>query len=376
MIRIPRIAFIHDSAPSYRQPLFRQMAENGTVQFFFINEDPARIPSGSRIARGVRIPLSSDYLIAPSLLSQILSAHKTSPFDAILCPEPSSYSAQIAWLAARQLRIPHIVWSGEWFTARHPRRWLMRPLERAIIRSASLCLAYSTRTASRLARYGAPAEKIRVIGNASDYAFTPPAQAALDQARAEWAIGARPVILFLGRLMAFKAPDLLIEAVAQLRDLDPFLLMAGSGPLFPHLRVRATRFGLRSFHMTGEEVRTKPEKDLLYGLASIFALPSRRARIAEPWGLVVNEAASAGLPIVVSDHVGAVGDLIRDGETGRVAPEGDACALARGLRACLENPADAGVMGERARKAASAFTIERLADGFQQAFRDATGAIG
>jgi glycosyltransferase involved in cell wall biosynthesis len=374
MTQSPRIAFVHDACPSYRQPLFRQLAKEGEVQFFFINERTDRVPDDSQILTGARIPFSSDYLVAPALFSKILTAHKKTPFDAIVCPEPSSFSAQIAWLAARQLRLPYLVWSGEWYTARHPRRWLMRPWERAIIRSASVCLAYSTRTALRLERYGARAENIRVVGNASDYTFTSPTSAALDQARIEWAIGARPVILFLGRMMEFKAPDLLLEAVARLRDLDPFLLMAGSGPMLPHLRSLASRLGIRSFRIAGEEVRTATEKDLLFGLATVFALPSRRTRIAEPWGLVVNEAASAALPIVISDHVGAAGDLIRAEESGLIVPEGDPAQLAASIRRCLEAPDMARRLGAHARAAGSAYTIARIANGFQQAFCDAAGA--
>jgi colanic acid/amylovoran biosynthesis glycosyltransferase len=368
MTRAPRIAFIHDSYPPYRQPLFQQLARRQSVQFFFINEFNHRVPAGSSITRGIRIPWSSDYVVAPALLPMILAAHRADPFDAILCPEPSSFSASAAWLAARRLGLPHIVWSGEWFTARHPRRLLMRPLESAIIRSAAVCLAYSSRTARRLERYGARPENIRVIGNASDYDFSPPPTAALEEKRFAWGIGRRPVVSFLGRLMSFKAPDLLVAAIAQLRDLDPFLVIAGSGPMLPGLRVLATHLGVRAFRMTGEEVRSAAEKDILFGLSSVFVLPSRRARIAEPWGLVVNEAARAALPIVVSDHVGSAGDLIRNGETGLVVPEGDPVALAQALRRMLEAPGQARNLGEHARAAAAGFTIERMTEEFQRAF--------
>jgi glycosyltransferase involved in cell wall biosynthesis len=41
----------------------------------------------------------------------------------------------------------------------------------------------------------------------------------------------------------------------------------------------------------------------------------------EPWGLVVNEALSAGLPVIASKEVGACFDLIKDKETGFVAED-------------------------------------------------------
>ncbi len=50
----------------------------------------------------------------------------------------------------------------------------------------------------------------------------------------------------------------------------------------------------------------------LYVAADVFALLSER----EPWAVVVNEAAACGLPLVLSDRVGAAHDLLRDGENG------------------------------------------------------------
>ena len=59
--------------------------------------------------------------------------------------------------------------------------------------------------------------------------------------------------------------------------------------------------------------------------ADIFALLSAH----EPWGVVVNEAAASGLPLVLSDRVGAAADLLRDGENGMLVPYGD---VSRGRR--------------------------------------------
>ena len=50
----------------------------------------------------------------------------------------------------------------------------------------------------------------------------------------------------------------------------------------------------------------------VYVAADVFALLSER----EPWAVVVNEAAACGLPLVLSDRVGAAHDLLRDGENG------------------------------------------------------------
>jgi glycosyltransferase involved in cell wall biosynthesis len=187
----------------------------------------------------------------------------------------------------------------------------------------------------------------------------------LDQLRREWLIHDRQIVLFLGRLVRFKGPDLLLDAFAGIgpeRGLS--LVLAGQGPELRSLQERARRRGVENVHFTGRAVEGRHEKDLLYGLASVFVLPSRRGRIAEPWGLVLNEAASASLPIVTTQWAGAVGDLIRDGDTGFVVPSEDAKSLRATLLDIRDHPRQAQELGLRAREAAMPFTIERMADAF------------
>jgi glycosyltransferase involved in cell wall biosynthesis len=369
-----RVAFVHDSYPDYRRPLFARLAERYDLDFFFLNQETAALPPGSVNIRGYRIPEMSDLVLAPSLSAKIREAHSRKPFDIVFCPEPSSYSAFAAGGVARRLRLPYVVFSGEWYPARHPRRWLTRGLERSLVRGAACCLAYGTRVRDRLADLGADPEKILITGNASPYRHTPAAPDEMENARREWRIGSMPVVLFLGRLLPFKAPEVLVEAFAFVRrEMPSFLLMAGDGPRREPLLRQARRLGLTDFRITGMEVRGDRQKDLLYSLAGVFVLPSRMGRIAEPWGLVLNEAASAGLSIVTTDGVGAAPDLIRDGETGRVVPQANARALADAITGFLRSPADARAFGARAKARGQAFTIERMAETFGCAFDRAAG---
>jgi glycosyltransferase involved in cell wall biosynthesis len=369
-----RVAFVHDSFPPYRRPLFDALAQRCDLRCFFLNQEQTGLPPHSVSVRGYRIPEMSDFTVAPALAGRILEAHRREPFDVVLCPEPSYFSALAAGWTARRIRRPYVVFSGEWYAARHPRRALTFLFERSLVRGAACCLAYGTRVWLRLARLGAEPGRILITGNASPYGFTPASAADLRRTRADWRIGSKPVILFLGRLLSFKAPEILVEAFSILRRGVPsFLLIAGDGPELSGLRRRAERLGLADVRFTGAEVRSDREKDLLYSLAGVFVLPSRKGRIAEPWGLVLNEAASAGLPIVATDGVGAVGDLIRDGETGRVVRQGDTRALAVAISDFLQSPGTARAFGRRARARAARFTIERMADAFARAFERAAG---
>ena len=113
------------------------------------------------------------------------------------------------------------------------------------MRGAACCLAYGTRVRDRLAGLGADPGKILITGNASPYRHTPAAPDEMENARREWRIGSMPVVLFLGRLLAFKAPEILVDAFAIVRrEIPSFLLMAGDGPRREPLLRQAQRLGL------------------------------------------------------------------------------------------------------------------------------------
>ena len=95
----------------------------------------------------------------------------------------------------------------------------------------------------------------------------------------------------------------------------------------------------------------------------------------EPWGLVVNEAMHAGLPVVATDAVGAAaGGLVRDGENGYVVPERDPVASATRCAACSRDPDVAGAHGRQARVDAAEFNYDRMADAFEGAVEYAIAA--
>jgi glycosyltransferase involved in cell wall biosynthesis len=81
----------------------------------------------------------------------------------------------------------------------------------------------------------------------------------------------------------------------------------------------------------------------------------------EPWGVVLAEAASSGLPIVCTSACGASVDLVRSYYSGLVVPPGDAEAFARALQWIHEHEDQLPVMGSRGRALADAYTAESWA---------------
>jgi glycosyltransferase involved in cell wall biosynthesis len=136
---------------------------------------------------------------------------------------------------------------------------------------------------------------------------------------------------------------LLAESLATLADLDWRLTVVGDGPA---RREIARLFGRRA-RFLGEVAETRlPE---IYAAADIYVWPAVR----EAYGMALLEAQAAGLP-AVAGAVGGVPDILRDGETGLLAREGDAADFAAKLRTLLTDPARRTAMGARARAVVAA----------------------
>jgi len=173
------------------------------------------------------------------------------------------------------------------------------------------------------------------------------------------------VVLSVGRLVPEKGFDVLLRAIAKAGDERFRLVIAGDGPEASRLVDLAEELGVR-MEMKGD----LPEAALAaeYVAADVFALLSRH----EPWGVVVNEAAASGLPLVLSDRVGAAYDLLRDGENGFPVPAGDVAAAAAALGRLA---ADAGLRnsaGARSRELVRDWGYERSVENFLAAVREAT----
>jgi glycosyltransferase involved in cell wall biosynthesis len=87
----------------------------------------------------------------------------------------------------------------------------------------------------------------------------------------------------------------------------------------------------------------------------------------EPFGLVVNEAMLCGLPVVVSDRVGARFDLVRPDENGYVFPAGDVESLSKILRQILPNSEKRIQMSIAARRRMETWSPREYADSFARA---------
>jgi glycosyltransferase involved in cell wall biosynthesis len=148
-------------------------------------------------------------------------------------------------------------------------------------------------------------------------------------ARQRFAIDASrgPVILFVGRMIEKKQPLALLEAFRQVRTKKKcVLLMVGTGEMIAAVRAKVHLHSIPDVICPG--FLDQNQIAAAYAAADVFCLFSSHA---ETWGLVVNEAMTFGLPVVVSDRVGAATDLVREGVNGYVVSHQDVDGLAQRL---------------------------------------------
>ncbi len=138
-------------------------------------------------------------------------------------------------------------------------------------------------------------------------------------------------VLCVARFAPEKNLERLVDAFAQstLPDLGYTLKLVGGGPLRPQLEALAQRYHWLQLH----NWLSYAELPALYGSAQCFILPS----LFEPWGLVVNEALAAGLPVGTSQAVGALPDLLGD-DTPLQFSATDTAGMVRVLEQLIEAP--------------------------------------
>jgi glycosyltransferase involved in cell wall biosynthesis len=167
------------------------------------------------------------------------------------------------------------------------------------------------------------------------------------------------VVLFAGKLVPFKRPVDVVEAVAQVmqQGVPARLLVAGSGPMEADVRARAQALGV-TLDFLGFQNQT--EMPSAYAAADLMVLPSTGR---ETWGLVCNEALACGIPIVVSDQVGCAPDLAKDGLVGRSFSMGNITELADACAATFANPPSNAAI----RAVSDQFSIQRAVGGIVEA---------
>ena len=285
--------------------------------------------------------------------------------------------SRAAFEAARRLGIPSLLRAEtfrECVKGGPARRLLHRLYYSRKFKTIDAVLAIGSRNRDLYLDYGVPEEKIFSTPYAVDNDFFSEHEAACRSARLEHrkslGIGEEQcVFLFVGKLIPEKAASSLIEAAEGLSTEERrsiALLFVGEGSCAEELKQKAAAVPDLTAIFTG--FKNQSELPPLYSASDVFVLPS----LFEPWGLVVNEAMAMGLPLILSDRIGASSDLLRNGENGLQFEAGDAEELSSAMRKFLNDSSWRNAAGKRSREIIAGHHFERVHQGLNRALESVT----
>jgi colanic acid/amylovoran biosynthesis glycosyltransferase len=197
--------------------------------------------------------------------------------------------------------------------------------------------------------------------------FTPRAKRAAEERDAV-------TILFVGRLVEIKGPDVAVRAIARLREISDKairMIVVGDGPRRGDTERLVDTLGLRDT-VVFRGALSQEATIACFAEADIFlytGVTDRDGR-RETQGLVIQEAQAMELPVVASD-VGGVAEGMLPGETGCTCPERDVEAIAQALARLVADPEQRAAFGKRGRAFVKEhFDVGVLGNGLENVYRD------
>jgi glycosyltransferase involved in cell wall biosynthesis len=297
-------------------------------------------PEGSELgnraqARGITVHAVSPHYSRISAATKISQLAKTGEFDIVHANEAHAVTA--AWLARAHRRVPFVISRRVGYPVRNSAVALSR------YQAAARILPISGWVAQRLVSSGIKSENMTVVYEGVEIPRLPPPQVRRE-ARALWGVtDDSPLLGCVGVLLPDKGQDLLIHALADLRNEFPqaLLLLAGDGPDKSRLKQLATSLGITDAVIFVGFVKGM---DPVYSALDVFLFPSR----FEGLGTSLLSAMSYGLPSVAFSCC-AFGEIIEDQKSGFLVETGDVTALRNAAATLLHDPAQAQQMGQAAR---------------------------
>jgi glycosyltransferase involved in cell wall biosynthesis len=166
------------------------------------------------------------------------------------------------------------------------------------------------------------------------------------------------VFLFCGQVIARKGVDLLVTAFDRLiqKGFRARLVLVGRRAELDWALTFSSEKSRRYIEYQGfSDPKLLPD---VFSKAHVFVLPSRY----DGWGVVVNQALGAGLPIICSDAVGAAFDLVQPGINGFRVKAGSVDPLEEAMRLLCEKPESLTLYGAASRELAKEWTPARGAE--------------
>lgn len=277
--------------------------------------------------------------------------------DVVIASE-YNLSAVQALFWAKAHRIPYVNMTDGTLHSESYIGFAQKLTRRLIVSGADSYLASGSRAADKLLHWGAEEDRIAIAYLTVDTAPFLKLNRQPEDGR----------LLYVGRISREKGLDLLVRALAQMKR-KCVLRVAGNdvGGEQANIEALAESLGVadRIVWLGYREGEALWEE---YRRAAVLAVPSR----SDCFGLILVEAACAGLPVAASCYADGAYDVLTSGVNGRIADPEDPAAFAACLDGMLAKPMDA----EKQRNAtAEKFSFRAGAAGFARAVELAERAV-
>jgi glycosyltransferase involved in cell wall biosynthesis len=394
----PRVAFINTHPIQYFAPLYAYLnrTDDFAITALYLSDFSVRGSFDRAFGRAVKwdIDLLSGYdarfvtgasfrnepagflsIIAPQIWREV----SRGGFDALVVHGHTPAATLIAVAAASCAGLP-VFTRGEThlgLSSNSLKQLVRKPVMRAFYQRLSGALAIGSANAEFYQAMGMPKDRIFSMPYAVDNVRFTEGSRLTDlrrkRVRAELGVADDdPIVLYAGKFQARKHPDDLLRAATRLKERGVrfHVVMVGSGEMAAALVDLTGLLGLDNVHFHGfANQSTLPQ---IYGASDVFVLPSEN----ETWGLAVNEAMCAGLPIVASAEIGCAADLVRTGVNGQTFAARDVEGLASALQPILLDAAIRRRMGLASSDIISRWSYAECAHGLRRALTNSGIRVG
>jgi 1,2-diacylglycerol 3-alpha-glucosyltransferase len=348
--RVPDVIVLEIAGSQSVYPWWRGRHDVGTVRQVQLFEQPLEELSHSRIVRAAKAFLERE-----------------EP-DVAIGPD---YSYQFMRFIARWVKqhggrniLLNVSWSGDhrrWAIKERVKSWVVRRLFDAVCASGERAQAYSRGLGFSSKQIW---KQFNVVDNEH---FSTGAERARNNApalRKEFGLP-EAHFLFMGAFEPWKNVPHLLDCYTRYRESGGLwgLVLVGTGSQLESLQTKAKQEQVPGLVFTG--MKNHSETPSYLGLASCLVIPS----LSEPWGLVINEAEAAGLPILASHRCGCVPELVHRGINGYVFEPTDRQHLVQLMHLISGRSLDLVAMGQSSRKIIQYYTPERWADALADCVR-------
>jgi phosphatidyl-myo-inositol dimannoside synthase len=238
----------------------------------------------------------------------------------------------------------------------HEVGWSMLPVARSVLRrigdDTDAVTFVSRYTRGRFASAFGPHAALEHLPPGVDTDRFRPDAARRAELRTRYALGERPTVLCLSRLVPRKGQDMLIRALPAIRRRvdGAALVIAGGGPYMTRLHELAERLGV-SEHVTFTGGIPAADLPSYHAMADVFAMPCRTRGAGldvEGLGIVFLEASATGVPVVAGSSGGAP-ETVQHNKTGMVVDGRSVDQVVGAVSDLLANPDRAAAMGAAGR---------------------------